>query len=591
MKVKDRINTLRTLMNKEKINTCIITKNDPHQSEYSPDFWNEVKYISGFSGSNGVVVITSEKAGLWTDGRYSIQAEKELEGSGIEVYITTNTGTIDYLTFAKDETPENGVIAFDGRTISVIEARNLNKKVQYKNINLKTDIDLVGEIWKDRPSLSQYKVFEHDIKYCGKSRNEKVNELRQKMKQEDSNVYVISSADDIAWLFNLRGKDMEGVPFFASYAVIDETNATIFIHGEKGTDVKTILENDNIILKDYYEIYDYLKNLKNISTILINPFKTSYSLYKVIEQHPIKNIAIDITSNFKAIKNETELKNIENTNIRDGIAMLRFSMWLQENVKKSDISEFDIALKIEEFRKSCENYFDQSFSTIAAYMSNAAMMHYRAKEDSCSKLKPEGMLLVDSGGNYLDGTTDITRTYILGEISEKMKRDFTLVLKSHISLAKAIFLYGTTGSNLDVLARLPMWSNCMDYKSGTGHGIGFFLSVHEGPHRISQIPNNTPLEIGMIMSNEPGVYRQNEYGIRTENTMKVVEHSESEFGKFLKFEVISYFPIDLKGIDINMLNDEEKDWLNNYHKTVFDKLSPYLNDLEAEWLKNETKPI
>ena len=580
-------------MERENIDTYIITKNDPHQSEYTPDYWNQVKYISGFTGSAGIAVVTMNQAGLWVDGRYYIQAEKEIFGSEFQMHKDADPGVRVFEEFAADETPAGGAIGFNGSVLSMSQVKKLEKLIKFKNITVKTDLDLISELWSDRPALSKAPVYNHELKFCGVSRKDKLSELREKMKKRLADFYVISSTDDIAWLFNLRGNDMPCKSFFESFAVIDYEKAALFIDKDKTVSVRKELEQDNVILYDISEIQNYLANYSKQpgkSVVLLNPDKTGYTLFQILNDCQISECTYDITASMKAIKNKVELDNLERVNIRDGAAMVRFIIWLKENAGKG-IDEVDAANKILEFRKTGENFVEPSFTTIAAYMSNAAMMHYSPVKGRCAEIKREGVLLIDSGGSYYDGSTDITRTIVLGKISDKLKRDFTLVLKSHISMAEAIFLYGATGTNLDTFARIPMWKQCMDYKCGTGHGLGFFLNVHEGPQLLTPRSNTVVFEEGMIITNEPGAYIDGEYGIRTENTMKVAKYNENEFGRFMKFETISYCPIDIDGIITDMLTTDEKNWLNRYHKTVYDKLNQYLQPTEREWLAEATREI
>jgi len=593
MTVNEKIAHLRLLMKRESIDTYIVSKSDPHQSEYTQDYWNQVKYISGFTGSAGTVVITMNHAGLWTDGRYYIQAEQELAGSEFIMYGSTEHNVREYDQFAADETQEGGTIGFNGDVTSTSQARAIQNLVRFKQISLSTGIDLIGEMWKDRPELSKSLIFDHYLRFCGVSRKEKLAALRDKMKAGFAEFYVISSTDDIAWLFNLRGNDMAFTTCFESYAVIDYEKAALFADLDKAVNVKDELERDDVILLDIKEISGYLEEYTRNSgkkVVLINPRTVSHTLSSKLKSCEIVERYIDLTASMKAVKNSVELNNLEKVNLRDGVAMVRFIIWLKQNVNKG-ISEVDAAEKVTEFRKIGENFVEPSFSTIAAYMSNAALMHYSAVRDSCLEIKPEGILLLDSGGSYYDGTTDITRTIVLGNISDELRHDFTLVLKSHIGLADATFLYGVTGTNLDTFARMHMWKHNLDYKSGTGHGLGFFLNVHEGPQRISSIINDVVFEEDMIVTNEPGVYREGEYGIRIENTMQVVKHTENAFGRFMRFRTMSYCPIDLEGIVPEMLTLDEKKWLNEYHKTVREKLNPHLLPEEREWLASATEEM
>ncbi len=591
MTINERVDKLRLLMQKNNIDTYIITKFDPHQSEYAPARYDSVKFISGFTGSNATAVITEDKAMLWTDGRYFIQAAKQIQGTYFDLQKENHPNFPDYQTFVRNSTKKGGCATFDGKCMSTLAAKNLAEKLSAKNINCKIDIDLLDEIWEDRPELSNNKIFDLLINYAGKSRSEKLEEIRKIMSGENIDVYVISSLDDIAWLFNLRGNDVPYNTTFASYAIVEQDSAVLFVDSEKISDCVEILRQDNVTVKKYNEIFDYIKNIDKNKFFGFDENRTNYALYtEITSNFRSKNIK-EITVDLKACKNKIEIENLKSVNIRDSVYLLRFIKWIKENVGKEKITELDVEKKLIELRSKDKNFLFPSFNTIAAYMPNAAMMHYSATEESHAVIEPKGFLLVDSGGQYLDGTTDVTRTIVLGKIDEQMKRDFTLTLKSNISLARAIFLDGTCGVTLDMLARQPMWNNLMDYKCGTGHGIGFCLGVHEGPQNISLRPVAAPLKEGMIISNEPGVYRENMYGIRTETTILVKFHAESEFGRFLSFETISPCPIDLEAIDVSLLTQDEIKWINAFHEDVFNKLSPFLNEDERYFLRLQTLDI
>lgn len=591
MIIKDRIEKLRNLMKKKNIDYYIVPSGDFHQSEYVSDYFKARAYITGFTGSAGTALIGMNKAILWTDGRYFIQAEKQLEGSGVELYKMRIPGWPTLDEWLMDNMKEGETLGFDGKLFSANEYKEFKKIEDKKNIKISMDKDLIGEIWMDRAELPKDKIFIHDTKYCGKSAKEKINEVRNEMSKLGGQTYVISSLDDIAWLYNIRGNDVKDTPVALSYAIVNENEAKLYIDKNKVSDNdEKALKSEGIIIKGYEDIF---KDIESIDTsTILDPNKISGYIYKTI----VKNVkvieGINITTKLKAIKNYTEIQSLKNCQIKDGVAMVRFFKWLKETVGKEKITELTVSDKLLEFRSMGDLFIEESFGTIAGYKDHAAMMHYSATEESAYELDKEGILLVDSGGQYLDGTTDITRSFILGNITEEEKRDFTLVLKSHIGLMKAKFLEGTTGSNVDILARSALWNEGIDYKCGTGHGVGFFLSVHEGPQTIRPIPNTVELEPGMILTNEPGVYKEGKHGIRTENVMLVVtDKSSEEFGKFYKFEVMSYCPIDLSGIEISLLSDDEKQWLNDYHAETYRKLSPYLNEDEKIFLKEETRAI
>ncbi len=589
MTINQKITAIRDLMKKNKIDVYIITKFDPHQSEDSEKYYSSVEFISGFTGSNGTVVITKDDAGLWTDGRYYIQSELELQGCDIKLHKASEPDVKNFLDYAYDITPTNGTIGFAGDTLSYGSLKNLLKKLELKNIKLETSYDFVGDIWEDRPSLSKSKVFDHDIKFAGKSRVEKINEIVKKIKEENASHYICSSLDDISWTLNLKGSDVANNTFFTSYMIISLKETVLFVDKDKISDVIATLMDDNIVIKEYAQVFDYIKDIPKNTNTIINTVKTNYKIFNYGSHLKFIELDTDITAHLKAIKNKTEIECLEKVNLRDGIAMVKSIKFIKENATKLD--EIDVVNIVRQYREQGENFIDTSFTTIAAYMGNAAMMHYHPTKEKKSSLDEKGFLLIDSGGQYLDGTTDITRTISLGPLSKEMKEDFTLVLKSHIAVAQAKFLNGTTGSKIDMLGRVPMWNVGKNYNCGTGHGLGFCGCVHEGPHGMGMKPNPVPLKEGMLLTNEPGIYIEGEYGIRTENTVVVVPFMETRDGKFFHFDTISYCPIDVDSIDPTLLTMEEKKWINDYHRLVWAKLENFLDDSEKEFLKNETREI
>lgn len=592
MNVVEKIETLRRLMKDKEIDAYIIPSSDPHQSEYVPEHWKSRTFISGFTGSAGTVVVTQDKAGLWTDGRYYIQAEKQLEGTGIKLFKAAQLDVPSFADWSFDELSDGQCLGFDGRLFSTAKVREMKEKFERKNIKINKKYDFINEIWKDRPQVPVDPVYIHDVKFAGKTALEKLNEVRIEMDNMGVNYYLLSSLDDIAWLFNLRGNDIVNNPVFIAFALISSHSAWLFIDERKVSDeVRSELEKNGTYVEGYDNIKNRLTALKKGDKILFDPNKVNIDLYDAINREAQRINGNNITTKLKSVKNPTEIKNLMNCQIKDGVAMVKFLYWLQRNVGSGEVTEISASDVLQKYRSEQEDFAGISFDTIAGYKDHAAMMHYKATEETQYELKSEGMYLVDSGGQYLDGTTDITRTIVLGKLSEEEKRDFTLVLKGHIALASVKFLYGATGSNLDVLARQPIWEMGIDYKCGTGHGVGYMLNVHEGPQSISQKPNTVILEPGMIITNEPGIYREGKHGIRTENMMLVVSDEETEFGQFMKFESISYCPIDLKGIDVSMLTGKEKQWLNSYHSKVYELISPHVNKEEREWLKRETREI
>lgn len=587
----NNLEKLREAMEKENIDYYIIPSSDSHQSEYVAEHFKGREFISGFTGSAGVLLVGLKEAFLWTDGRYFIQAERELNGSGISLMKMRTPGYPTIEEWIKKNIKTEKTLGFDGRLFSVNQYKGFLDISKENNFSINMDNDLLKNIWEARPELPKSKIFLHEEVYSGKYASEKLQEVRKHIKEKDAKNYIISSLDDIAWLCNIRGNDVKFNPVALSYVLINENYANLYINNDKIDDnTKEKLKNEGFEIYEYDEIEEHVKLIED--TTIIDPNKLNAKIYSCLSSDVKIINEMNITTKLKAIKNEVEIANTEKSQVRDGVAMVKFIKWLKDNLGKEKITEISASKKLTEFRSKGENYKGDSFGTIAGYKEHAAMMHYSATEATDYELKQEGMFLVDSGGQYLDGTTDITRTFILGNITEEEKRDFTLVLKGHIALSTAKFLKGTTGVNLDILARRPLWNYGIDYKCGTGHGVGYFLNVHEGPQGIRPEGNSTVLKPGMIITNEPGVYKEGKHGIRIENTLLVVKDINSEeFGEFYKFKTISYCPIDLNGVVIEMLTNEERDWLNNYHKIVFEKLSPYLNDEEIEFLKVQTREI
>ncbi len=592
MIINERLKRLRSLMKDRGITAYIVNTADPHQSEYVADYYKSRVWISGFTGSAGTVVITQDEAILWTDGRYFIQAEKELKGSEYKLFKMAIPGFPTYTEWLRDKLNSGDTLGFDGKVFAQSAVESLENEFKEKDIKFIDEYDLVGEIWEDRPNLPKGKVFIHDLKYTGKTGKEKVKEIRDEMKKSNADYFLIGSLDDIAWSYNIRGKDILYSPVVISYALISMDKAYLFIDKEKINDeIEAFLKENGIEVFEYEEVIDFVKTISKESKVYLDKSRINRWLYKAIpSQCKIIN-GMDITTRLKGMKNSTEIRNQRNAYIKDGVALVKFLYWLDKSVGNIPVTEMSAQEKLLEFRKEQEGFIEPSFGTISAYKENAAMMHYSASETSNAKIEKEGLYLVDSGGQYFDGTTDITRTVVMGSITEEEKRDFTLTLKGHINLGNARFLYGATGHSLDVLARYPLWQEGIDYKCGTGHGVGYLLNVHEGPHRIAVVANTVVLEKGMIVSIEPGVYKAGSHGIRIENVVVVDEDIKTDSGQFMKFETLSFVPIDLEGVEVSLLSENERIWLNEYHKQVFDKLSPYLNEEEKAWLKEETRSI
>lgn len=579
-------------MKEKGIDMYVIPSSDYHQSEYVGEYFKSREFISGFTGSAGIVVVTEDEAGLWTDGRYFIQAEKQLEGSSITLFKIGEENVPTFIEYIGKNLKNNQCLGFDGKVLSVKNVFDIKNGFGKKKIKIEDRYDLVNEIWNDRPVLPKSDVFILDEKYCGESFESKIKRIREKMSNLNANKHILTSLDDIAWIYNMRGRDIKNNPVSLSYAMISTEEAILYIDKNKITEeVKEYFVNKNIKLKDYFSIYEEVKNISEKDIVLLDTNKVNYLIYNNI---PIGTEIIDKpnpSTLMKACKNDIELENLKNAHIKDGVAVTKFMYWLKKNIKNQEITEISAAEKLESFRKEWKDYLEPSFNTISAYEANAAMMHYSASKDSNSKLAPKNLLLVDSGGQYIDGTTDITRTFVLGECSDEIKEHFTLVLKGMLSLSKIKFLHGVTGTNLDILARKPVWSRGIDYKCGTGHGVGFLLNVHEGPHSIRWQYNPQVLEAGMTVTNEPGVYIQGSHGIRLENELIVRNAEKTDFGQFMVFETMTYAPLDLDGVVSELLNEEEKDFLNNYHQVVFEKISPFLNEEERDWLKKYTRKI
>ena len=565
---------------------------DPHQSEYVADHYKTRAWISGFTGSAGKVIITQDKAILWTDGRYFIQAEKQIAGSGFELYKMNTPGYPTYVEWLKTSLGNGDTLGFNGKVFSQASVEKLEEEFVGKDIKFIDEIDLVGDIWESRPELPRSTTFSLDVKYVGKSTNEKIEEVRNDMKVHDADYFLLSSLDDIAYLYNIRGNDVANNPVVISYALITLETAYIFVDKEKiNSEVEVFLNENGVEVRSYEEIVGFIKELNADSSLIMEKDKINRWLYNAIPDG-IKIInQMNITTKLKGVKNSVEIDNQKKAYLKDCVALTKFFNWIDKNINNIEISELSAQEKLLEFRKEQENFLEPSFDTISAYKENAAMMHYSASETSNTVFSPEGLYLVDSGGQYCEGTTDITRTVALGAITSEEKKDFTLTLKGHINLISARFLAGTSGHVLDILSRYPLWQEGIDYKCGTGHGVGYLLNVHEGPHRISAAPNDIAMEKGMIVTIEPGVYKEGSHGIRIENVVVVDEDIKTDSGQFMKFEVLSYCPIDLDCIDVDLLSYKEKNWLNNYHEATYNKLSPYLNDEEKAWLRYKTRRI
>ena len=589
-----KISDLRALMKERNLDGYIIPSGDAHASEYMSSYWRVRAWISGFTGSAGILVVTHDKAGLWTDGRYHIQAARELEGTGIDLFKDGERDVPTHLKFLADNLPLGGKLGFDGRTTSANEFKNIKNALKDKAITYAYEEDLAGQLWKDRPPMPTAKAFEHEPQFAGLAAAGKLAKVRDKMKEKGFSAYLVAPLDEIAWLLNIRGFDVPNLPVVYAFVLITENEAHVFIDPDKITDISVKLAAQGFTLHDYNALPEFLSKLTG-SKLYYNGLKTNMLITEAVsegittESKPI----YDIIPMLKAVKSQEEIANIKNAFIKESVVLVKMLKWLDEAVKADSVQklkEGDIARKLEELRKQQPHFLFDSFATIPAYGPNAAQAHYSPDTDG-AQLKADGFLLVDTGGQYLDGTTDTTRTITIGPLTDEMKRDFTLVLQGHIAIARAEFLSGTTGSALDILARLPLWQDGQNYRHGTGHGLGYCLSVHEGPHGITPRHNPVALAPGMLISNEPGIYKEGRYGIRTESIVLVVNKQKNSDGEFLALETITHCPIDLNAIMAEMLTPVERDWLNNYHATTYETLSPHLNDDEREWLKQATRPI
>ncbi|MDR3652014.1 MAG: aminopeptidase P family protein [Paludibacter sp.] len=589
--IKTRLNLLRETMRKAGIAACIIPGTDPHAGEYIAEYWKERQWISGFDGSAGTAVVTLTDAGLWTDSRYFIHAADQLEGTEIELMKQGLPDTLEILPWLATKLNAGDKVGVNSQMFSINSYSSMKSELKMSDLEL-VSIDLLGQVWTDRPSLPMSPFFVFDIKYAGKSTEEKLSLVRLEMKKAHADVFVMSALDDIAWLFNIRGKDVDYNPVVIAYALVEKDKATLCIAKEKVTpETTTYLQSQGVRVEPYLAIYNNLKNIQTSNGVLVDGGKLNQSLFEAIPEGCAIRNTMSPVFKLKSIKNEVEMNGVRRAMVKDGVALTRFFMWLEENLASGNLTEMSVDKKLYEFRSAQENFVGESFGTIAGYAAHGAIVHYSATPETDAKLKPENIFLLDSGGQFLDGTTDITRTVAFGQPIEKQKTDFTLVLKGHIALATAQFPVGTRGTQLDILARKALWDLGMNYGHGTGHGIGHFLNVHEGPQSIRMDENPTVLQPGMMISNEPGMYRENEYGIRIENLVHVIPAQKTEFGQFLQFETLTLCPLDRELIDITLLTEEEERWVDDYHEKVVASLSPFLNDTEKKWLDNKCRPI
>ena len=589
--IRKRLEALRTWMQAEKADAFIIPSTDPHISEYVAPHWQSREWISGFTGSAGTVVVTRDKAGLWTDSRYFLQAAQQLEGTGIDLYKEMLPETPGISEFLCQELEAGSTVGIDGYVFSMLDARQLRKELANKQIELKSMADPMDSIWTDRPALPQAPACIYGTQYAGRTCREKLEDIRLEMKQAGAQALLLPALDEIAWTLNLRGSDVHCNPVVVSYLLIDEEEAHYFIELQKLTpEVKAYLEDNRVTCHAYTDLLPYLRQLK-ASTLLLTPGKTNQAVSEAVPESCRIVEGASPVALLKAVRNEQEIAGLRKAMQRDGVALVKFLKWLEEAVPGGQETEISVDRKLHELRAAQPLYKGESFDTIAGYGAHAAIVHYEATPETDVPLQPRGFLLLDSGAQYLDGTTDITRTIALGPLTEEERTDYTLILKGHIDLAMAVFPEGTRGAQLDVLARMPIWQHHMNFLHGTGHGVGHFLNVHEGPQSIRMNENPVALRAGMLTSNEPGVYKAGSHGIRTENLVLTVPAGEGMFGRYLKFETVTLCPICTKGIVRELLTQEEADWLNQYHRTVYEKLSTDLDEDERYWLKKACEKI
>jgi Xaa-Pro aminopeptidase len=590
-KVHERLELLRRQMKNRGFDAYIIHHSDPHISEYIPDFWKVREWASGFTGSAGTLVLTEKNAALWTDSRYFLQAEQQLAGTGIELCRLGLQDTPDIPGWIKQNLKNGSTVGCNGGIISVSATRYLLENLTQVGFKCGFDDDIASTVWLDRPPLPGGKAYIHEVEFAGISTDEKLKSIRRRLQDIKATAYLMCSPDEVCWTFNLRGSDIQFNPVVLCYAYVDLVRAILFVDGRK-LDEKILhfLASAGVSTMDYEQVGNFISNISRNTVLVVDPDKTSYKLYNQIPQTVKVVERIGITTEIKTKKQKPEVEGIRRAMVQDGVALVHFFYWLEGALGREPITELTIAQKLLDFRSKQQNFVSESFETIAGYRDHGAIVHYSATPESDYTIEQDGFLLIDSGGQFLNGTTDITRTVHLGKPNQDEMKHYTLVLKGMISLAMARFPIGTRGSQLDTLAKMALWSNYLTYGHGTGHGVGYFLNVHEGPQQIRP-ENHLPIEPGMVMSDEPGVYISGCYGIRIENLILCTDDTTNDFGHFLTFETLTLCPIDTKPIAVNMLSDDERNWLNSYHTMVYEKLSPYLDEAHKTWLKKKTLPL
>lgn len=588
--IHKRLTALRQFMEDKGLHAFIVPSTDSHLSEYPALHWASREWISGFTGSAGTVVVTRQKAGLWTDSRYFLQATNELNGTEIELFKEGLPQTPTMEEWLTSELGEGEYVGIDSSVYASKDAFNLTHKLNMKGLHVISDYDPFDTIWHDRPAIPQNPIFVLPEKYTGEPTHKKIARICDNVEKAGAESLLVASLDTIAWIFNIRGNDVKCNPVAVSYAYVSRKETVLFIDPKKLTpETSAYLKGEGVVIAEYSKIFDYVSKIK--SSVCLDGNKVTFRLYNTI---PNGCRIVDMPSPadlMKSIKNETEIQGFNTAMEKDGVALVRFLMWLEKTVPTGSVTEIQIPAKLVEYRSQQTNFVGESFDTISGYGPNGAIVHYHVTDESSLSVKPEGFLLVDSGAQYFDGTTDITRTIAVGPLTEQMKKDYTMVLKGHINLATSIYPQGTRGSQLDILARKALWDNGLNYLHGTGHGIGHFLNVHEGPQNIRMNENPTTLQIGMVTSNEPGIYRAGKYGIRIENLILTQHETTTEFGDFYSFKTLTLCPIDTTPIVKEILTEKEIEWFNEYHKLVYDRLSPLLNEDEKQWLKEKTNAI
>ena len=592
MNIPEKLIELRRIMDRENIAAYIISGTDPHNSEYLPAPWQQRKWISGFTGSYGTVVVTKNEAGLWTDTRYFIQAEKELDGSGIKLHKLRIPGAVDYPQWLAEVLESGTKVGIDGFCMSVSDVRNLKNALSPKNITIQEQIDLLGEMWFDRPALPVEKIIRLDTKYVGESAGERIGKIREFIRNDHGDAMLFSCLDEIAWLYNIRCNDIAYNPVAISYAIVEKDKAHLFIKLDKiSQEIEQQLAEDGIELHDYHHLFLFLDAQNKENTYFVDTNTCNYAVFNhLAKKFEVREIESPIPL-LKAVKNTTELDGFRLACRKDGVALSKFYYWLENRLSQQPITELEAAEQLTWFRSQDKEYVSDSFGCISAYGPNAALPHYSATPEQQSEIHPKGLYLVDSGAQYMHGTTDITRTMPLGELTELEKEDYTLVLKGMIDLSMLYFPKGSKGCNIDIVARLPLYMNLRNFGHGTGHGVGYFLNVHEGPQSIRPDLKNQEMLPGMVTSNEPGLYREGLHGIRHENLIVCQPKAVNEFGEFYQFETITLCYFDTSVLLIQLLNQNEIDWLNAYNERVYQEVSPYLEEQEKVWLRNKTKAI